>query len=119
VQGDWGYSLARPNQAIISLVGECLWNTMWLAFITASEDAIMFGVVAGLYRDHVPDVVISVIVLVGMSLPEFVIGLLLMLVFGVMWAILPAITIVPPNISFGQLLPNYGSGSAESDYAWL
>jgi peptide/nickel transport system permease protein len=109
VQGDWGYSLARPNQAIIPLVGERLLNTMWLALIAASVGipiAIMLGVIAGLYRDHVPDVVISVIALVGMSLPEFVIGSLLMLVFGVMWAILPAITIVPPNASFGQLLPS-------------
>ena len=78
---------------------------MWLVFITASEDipiAIMFGVVAGLYRDHVPDVVISVIALVGMSLPEFVIGLLLMLVFGVMWAILPAIILCLQTYRLGN-----------------
>ncbi|NBU63825.1 MAG: ABC transporter permease [Chloroflexia bacterium] len=109
VVGEWGYSLARPTQAIAPLLGERLWNTLWLALIAASVGipvSILLGVVAGIHRNHVPDVVISVISLVGMSLPEFVIGSLLMLVFGVMWAILPAITIAPPNASFGQLWPS-------------
>lgn len=109
VQGDWGQSLARPKQAIRPLVFERLRNTFWLSLIATCIGiplAIMLGVVAGLQRNKWVDSLVSVVSLLGMSLPEFVIGSLLMLVFGVIWAVLPAVTIVQADAPLMQLLPN-------------
>ncbi len=109
VQGDWGQSLARPDQAIRPLVLERLRNTFWLSLLATCIGvplAIILGVLAGLRRNQWLDSLVSVISLIGMSLPEFVIGSLLMLVFGVMLAILPAVTIVQADVPLTKLLPS-------------
>jgi peptide/nickel transport system permease protein len=109
VQGDWGQSLARPDQAIRPLVLERLRNTFWLSLLATCIGvplAIILGVLAGLRRNQWLDSLVSVISLIGMSLPEFVIGSLLMLVFGVMLAILPAVTIVQADAPLTKLLPS-------------
>jgi len=109
VQGDWGYSLARPQQAIRPLIDERLRNTLWLSALSASIGivaAIACGIVAGLYRNQWIDTLVSLVSLIGMSLPEFVIGSLLMLLFGVVWAILPAVTIVRADASFVDMFPS-------------
>lgn len=109
LRGDLGMSLAKRNTPVIQLIMERMRNTLLLSGLAALVGlplALALGVVAGLLRDRLPDTVISVIALVGMSLPEFVIGSLLILTFGVLWAVLPAVTIVQPNASIGELLPN-------------
>ncbi len=109
VQGDWGYSLARPQQAILPLVGERLRNTLWLSGIAGSVGillSLLLGVIAGLNRNTWFDNLVSTLSLIGMSVPEFVIGSLLMLLFGVMWALLPAVTIVQPQATFTALFPS-------------
>ena len=109
VQGDWGNSLARPQQDIRSLVIERLRNTLWLSMLAGVFGipiSLLFGIAAGLGRNRWFDTVVSVLSLIGMSLPEFVIGSILMLLFGVVWGILPAITIVRPQASFAELLPS-------------
>lgn len=109
LRGDLGMSLAKRNTPVIQLIMERMRNTLLLSGLAALVGlplALGLGVVAGLLRDRLPDTVISVIALVGMSLPEFVIGSLLILTFGVLWAVLPAVTIVQPNAPIGELLPN-------------
>ncbi|MFM7679502.1 MAG: ABC transporter permease [Roseiflexaceae bacterium] len=109
VQGDWGYSLARPKQAILPLIGERVRNTLWLSGIAGVIGvllSLLLGVVAGLRRNTWFDTLVSTLSLIGMSLPEFVIGSLLMLLFGVIWALLPAVTIVQPQASFTALFPS-------------
>jgi peptide/nickel transport system permease protein len=51
---------------------------------------IPLGVIAANYRNQMPDILVSIISLLGVSTPVFVSGTLLLLVFGVRWHILPA-----------------------------
>ncbi|MCX7790909.1 MAG: ABC transporter permease [Chloroflexaceae bacterium] len=109
LRGDFGTSLARPNVAVGQLIAERLRNTVLLSISAAVIGlplALGLGILAGLLRDRTPDVVISSLALIGMSLPEFVIGSLLILTFGVSWAILPAVTVAPPDAPITALLPN-------------
>jgi peptide/nickel transport system permease protein len=109
LRGDFGTSLAKRGTPVIELIMERMRNTLLLSGLAALIGlplALALGVVAGLLRDRPPDMIISVVALIGMSLPEFVIGSLLILTFGVLWAIFPAVTIVPPDAPIGKLLPN-------------
>jgi peptide/nickel transport system permease protein len=109
VRGNFGASLARADTEVSVLIAERLRNTVLLSLMAALVGlplALGLGIVAGLWRDRLPDTLISTIALIGMSLPEFVIGSLLILSFGVMWSLLPAVTVVPPDAPIGDLLPN-------------
>jgi peptide/nickel transport system permease protein len=109
LRGDFGVSLARADSDVGGLIAERMRNTVLLSLAAALVGlplALGLGIVAGLWRDRLPDTLISTIALIGMSLPEFVIGSLLILTFGVMWALLPAVTVVPPDAPLTELLPN-------------
>ncbi len=109
VRGDFGNSLARRNQPVSQLIGERLRNTLVMSLFAALVGlplALLLGIISGLTRDRWPDLLISTLSLVGMSLPEFVIGALLILTFGVLWAIFPAITLINPDAPLRELLPN-------------
>ncbi len=109
LRGDFGMSLARAETAVGQLIAERLRNTVVLsgfAAIIGLPLALGLGIGAGLSRDRLPDTVISTLALIGMSLPEFVIGSILILTFGVMWSLLPAVTVAPPDAPLMVLLPN-------------
>jgi peptide/nickel transport system permease protein len=109
LRGDLGMSLAKQNTPVSQLILERMRNTLLLSALAALIGlplALGLGILSGLLRDRLPDVVISLIALIGMSLPEFVIGSLLILTFGVLWAIFPAVTIVQPDAPIAELLPN-------------
>ncbi|NJN19644.1 MAG: ABC transporter permease [Oscillochloris sp.] len=109
LRGDFGMSLARAETPVGALIIERLRNTVLLSIIAAAIGlplSLGLGVVAGLMRDRLPDTLISLIALIGMSLPEFVIGSILILTFGVMWSLLPAVTVVPPDAPLDVLFPN-------------
>jgi peptide/nickel transport system permease protein len=90
-RGDLGTSLSY-DQPVSSLVGSALTHSLKLAafaFVLVVPLAILGGVVAALKRDRVVD---RVITLGGLSLtvvPEFVTGIMLILVFGLWIDILP------------------------------
>lgn len=108
VQGDLGVSV-RSEEPVSALVAERARNTLLLAGATALIAlplALLLGVIAGLMRDRAPDVVVSGLALVGLSLPEFVVGALLIWAFALRWPLLPAITTVGPDAPLGQLLPS-------------
>jgi peptide/nickel transport system permease protein len=109
MQGDFGESLARRGQSVGALISERLRNTLVMSLFAALIGlplALLLGVISGLTRDRWPDLLISTVSLVGMSLPEFVIGALLILTFGMLWAIFPAITLINPDAPLRELLPN-------------
>jgi peptide/nickel transport system permease protein len=68
--------------------------------------AIGLGILAGLTRDRLPDLLISITALIGMSLPDFVVATLLIYLFGIRLRLLPATTLVNANAPLSQLLPN-------------
>ena len=107
-QGDLGMSLAR-NKPIGELIGLRMRNTLLLgltAGLIGLPLALVLGIIAGLTRDRVPDLWISTISLIFMTLPEFVTATLLILLFAIAWPIFPAVTIVPPDSPIKELLPN-------------
>jgi len=108
LQGDLGISLAR-NKPIGELLGIRMRNTLLLgltAGLIGLPIAIMLGIIAGLTRDRMPDIWISTISLIFMTLPEFVTATFLILLFAITWPIFPAVTIVPPDSPIKELLPN-------------
>jgi peptide/nickel transport system permease protein len=108
IQGDLGASLAR-REPILELIGLRLRNTLLLgvtAGLIGLPLAIGLGIVAGLTRDRKPDLWISTIALILMTLPEFVTATFLILLFAITWPIFPAVTIVPSDAPIKELLPN-------------
>src|SRR5882757_2504292 len=92
VRGDFGLSL-RQGRPVSTLLKERLPATLELAF-TAALLALALGIPAGVYtalrRDSWLSQVLLAASLVGVSLPTFLIGILLILVFAVMLGWLPS-----------------------------
>ena len=92
LHGNFGvsYRLARP---VMDLIGERLPATLELAF-TAALFALLvgvpMGVYTGIYRTALTSRLFMVFSLVGVSLPTFLIGILLILVFSVLLGWLPS-----------------------------
>lgn len=99
VRGDLGESLSY-HVPVSSLVGDALVNSLKLAalaFVLVVPLAVVGGVIAALKRDRAVD---RVITLTGLSLsvvPEFVTGIILILVFGLWLGILPVSAHAPPG----------------------
>ena len=91
VRGDWGESIIS-QQSVTSLVVPRLQRTFLLAllaFLVAAPISILFGLAGGKRAGSLPDVSLSVVVLGLAALPEFVIGIGLLLIFSIELALLP------------------------------
>ncbi len=107
MQGDLGYSMKR-HKPIADVVFPRLRNTALLAFAAALVGipaAIALGVVAGLWRDRPPDVVVSTTAIVAMTLPEFVSSTLLILIFSAWLGWSSGIVTANVNAPIADLLP--------------
>jgi peptide/nickel transport system permease protein len=107
LHGDLGHSLVS-HASVASEVGVRLRNTLMLASVTVVLGvtlAIVLGVIAGLTRDRWPDLAISALSLVGMSMPEFVIATLLVLFFSIDIPLFPAVVTAGADATPGELLP--------------
>jgi len=83
--GDLGTALTSGLD-ISSEIGRRLGNTLFLAFwaaVIAVPLAIFLGLLAVRYRERWPDKLISAVTLASISIPEFLIGYLLMFFIGV------------------------------------
>ena len=108
LRGDLGISLAR-GEPINAFLWMRLRNSLVLGITAALVGfplAIGLGIIAGLTRDRLPDLVISTLSLIGMSLPEFVTATLLIYLFSIQWRLFPAVTLVNPDAPLLELLPN-------------
>jgi peptide/nickel transport system permease protein len=92
VQGDFGLSL-RQGRPVSTLLRERLPATLELA-VTAALLAVLLGVPAGVYtalnRNSWLSHILLAVSLIGISLPTFLIGILLILVFAVILGWLPS-----------------------------
>ncbi|MCH7705970.1 MAG: ABC transporter permease [Chloroflexi bacterium] len=98
-RGDWGTSY-RQKLPITQVVGHRLENSLYLAvfaFFFGVPLAVFAGIWAGVRPNRLGDRVISTISLVGISLPEFVTGVLLIIVFSSFLHILPSSSIMMPG----------------------
>jgi peptide/nickel transport system permease protein len=109
VTGDWGESVLH-NRPVRPLVLDRLGNSLILglfAFVLIVPISIAFGVMAALHHGKALDRVISVAGLSLIALPEFVAGVILLVVFAVELGWFPVSSSVPsanPGDVFRQLL---------------
>jgi ABC-type dipeptide/oligopeptide/nickel transport system permease component len=109
IRGDFGHSFANSQPVIDRLLAQ-LPATLSLALLSTIFAIIVgfiLGVLSAVYQNRVLDYVVRVISLLGVSMPKFWLGILLILVFSVHLHLLPAIG----NGSFKQLiLPSFALG---------
>ncbi|MDE2786750.1 MAG: ABC transporter permease [Chloroflexota bacterium] len=85
VQGDLGTSIWRSGQPVTKLVGDRIFRTLELAVLAiliAVIFAVPLGVISAIKPDSVIDYFSRVIALVGISIPTFFAGLLVVLVLS-------------------------------------
>jgi peptide/nickel transport system permease protein len=107
VTGQWGNSLVSQD-SVAHIVGTGIENTglvMLLTMLVATPIAVWLGVVSALHSEGWLDHVLSVVTLVLVALPAFVIALVLIFLFATnVTHVLPAASLVNPDESiFSQL----------------
>jgi peptide/nickel transport system permease protein len=106
LQGDLGTALTN-GQDISKSVGSRLKNTLFLAgwaAIISVPLAIFLGLLAVRYRDRWPDKLISVVTLTSISIPEFLIGYLLMYFVAVKLGWFSSVALINDNMSLLEKL---------------
>ena len=101
VQGDLGESYVQ-RRPILDIIRPRLANSAILAgfaFLIAVPTALVAGVWAGVRRGKLLDRVVSTTSLVAISLPEFVTGMVLIVIFSSTLGLLPSSSILPPGDS--------------------
>lgn len=98
-RGDLGRSLVN-DETVTATISMAAKNTLFLsvfAFLLYVPVTLILATLAALSKGKVPDSLISVATLIGLSLPEFVLGTLLIYVFAVQLSVAPALSIVNPG----------------------
>ncbi|WP_137391504.1 ABC transporter permease [Rhodoligotrophos defluvii] len=106
VIGDFGTSLTA-GRPVVDYIWQRAVNTLTLtgfALALYFPLSIALGVITAMKRGTKVDNVLSVLVLVGMCLPEFVVGILLISVFAVGLGWFPPLALVDQARSFGELV---------------
>ena len=104
LQGDLGISL-RTNQPVTELMLQKLPVTLQLAAMSMIF-ALVIGVPAGILsaykKGSLTDYIANVVALSGLSIPNFWLGIMLILLVSVKWQLLPASGYVPLSEAPGQ-----------------
>ena len=90
---DFGPSLKQRGRMVIDIIGDGMKTSAKLGIIAAALagiSGIVLGSVAALRRNKLIDKVIMVITTAFVSMPSFIMGSLLLVLFAITWAILPA-----------------------------
>ncbi|MEZ4605439.1 MAG: ABC transporter permease [Deinococcales bacterium] len=106
LQGDFGTALTN-RQPVAKLIGTRFGNTLFLAFVSAIIAvplAILLGLLAVRFRDKWPDKLISALTLTTISLPEFFVGYVLILVFAIKLRWFPSLSTVSSTMDLGDRL---------------
>lgn len=102
VRGDFGDSLAA-QQPVTTVLGKRLENSAVLVLIAAlisTPLSIALGAVSARRRDRPFDHAASIVTLALAALPEFVVAIVLVVVFGTtVFTVLPAVSLIPPGES--------------------
>jgi peptide/nickel transport system permease protein len=89
---DFGKTLISKTP-VTAIIGYPLRNSLILAsavLLIAIPLALAIGIAAAVWKDRVADHVVSTGSIIGYSIPEFVIGTVLVMVFAVAWPVFPA-----------------------------
>jgi len=85
LRGDFGRSVQHGATPVVTIIGQRLINTFWLALLTLFliyVIAVPLGIVAGRYNDKLPDKAIGGYTYFAMALPTVVFALINLLIFG-------------------------------------
>ncbi len=122
LHGDFGASLYGSHQAVATMIVEAFPRTLsltTLAFIVATAIAVPAGLIAATRRNSTADHAVTVVAFLGLSMPDFWLGILLIILFAANLHWLPAIGYVPLSRGFWPwlshlILPAIAAGTAFS-----
>ena len=100
-QGDLGRSYST-RQPVWDQIAPNLSNSLALAVVAmlfTIPISILLGIVSGLRQGGWFDGIVGTVTLIAVSMPEFVLGLILAAVFGVVWHLLPAASLYAEGAS--------------------
>jgi len=106
LQGDLGESLVN-RQPISEQIAGRLDNTLFLAAVAAAiavPVAVILGIVAAIRRESVLDRFISIATLSTISVPEFFVGYLLIILLAVQFQVFPSLATVSPEMGLAESL---------------
>ena len=107
VKGDFGMSLFFQGQQVTRVVFEHFKVTLTLTIlgvVLAIIFGIITGVIAAINHNNLLDRIIMVITSAGVSIPNFWLGLMLVLFFSIRFSILPPAGFKPLNAGLGESL---------------
>lgn len=100
IKGDWGPSLLYPGSSARVVIGRALPVTlrvMGIEFLLALIIALPIGILSAVKQYSVTDYVVTVISFLGMSMPTFWFGLMLMMLFSVILKRPSGAPLLPPG----------------------
>ena len=106
VVGDFGVTLI-DKVPIMEVMWHPMLNSLQLGIVitlVAAPIALAIGVSTGYYRGRRTDAVVSTVSIIGYSIPDFVIGTVLIIVFAVWIPVFPAIITIFSSASIWELL---------------
>ncbi len=104
--GDLGQSLVS-SRSVSEILAPRIFNTLALsvyAFLLYLPLTVIPAVIQALYRDRSADQALSVVTLVLLSMPDFLLATILLLMFVLWIPVLPAISLVDESSSFAEYI---------------
>lgn len=105
-RGDLGNSLSN-GRSVAGMIGWRFENTLILASSAAAASiplAIILGLICALYQNSWLDKFLSTTTLSAISLPEFFVAYLLIVVFVVQFELFPSVAVLKPGMSFMDMV---------------
>jgi peptide/nickel transport system permease protein len=106
LRGDFGRGLIN-KRPVVEIVAPRLRNTILLAvaaFLVYAPLSLLFGTISAAFRDRWPDTLLSLLTLVGLSVPEFVLGTVLLIVFAASLRWFPALSLIEDARNLGEAI---------------
>ncbi|KIN64284.1 putative peptide transport system permease protein [Sulfitobacter noctilucicola] len=106
LQGDLGTALTNGRdigESISARLGNTLFLAFWAAVISVPL-AIFLGLLAVRYKDRIPDKLISAVTLTTISIPEFMIGYVLIYWISIKLGWFSSVAIINDSMTLGQKL---------------
>ncbi|MEO0830262.1 MAG: ABC transporter permease, partial [Pseudomonadota bacterium] len=121
-QGDLGASIYGSNQPVATILSEALPRTLslaFLSFVVALVIAIPAGIISATRRNSAADNAVSLFAFLGLSMPDFWLAILLIIIFAANLQWLPAIGYQPLSEGFWPwlshlILPSIAVGTGFS-----
>lgn len=107
VTGDFGTSLVS-GEPVTDVVLGAFGNTLLIAvpaIVLGITLSVVLGVIAAVRRGRAADSTISLTTLIAMSIPEFVVATVLVMLFAIAVPIFPAVVLPGAEATFGDLFP--------------